>query len=62
MLLTEIDHVAIAVKDLDAGRALAAGIADNEAWKAERPGQVVVSRADLVATVRRIVDAPHTDA
>jgi len=58
----EIAAGQVTVKDLDAGRALAAGIADNEAWKAERPGQVVVPRADLVATVRRIVDAPHTDA
>ena len=58
----EIAAGQVTVKDLDAGRALAAGIADNEAWKAERPGQVVVPRTDLVATVRRIVDAPHTDA
>ena len=58
----EIAAGQVTVKDLDAGRALAAGIADNEAWKAERPGQVVVPRTDLVATVRRIADAPHTDA
>ena len=58
----EIAAGQVTIKDLDAGRALAAGIADNEAWKAERPGQVVVPRTDLVATVRRIVDAPHTDA
>ena len=58
----EIAAGQVTIKDLDAGRALAAGIADNEAWKAERPGQVVVARTDLVATVRRIVDAPHTDA
>ena len=58
----EIAAGQVTIKDLDAGRALAAGIRDNEAWKAERPGQVVVARADLVATVRRIVDAPHTDA
>ena len=43
------------VKDLDAGRAASAGIADNAAWKAERPGQVTVPRAELVATVKRIV-------
>lgn len=58
----EIAAGQVTIKDLDAGRAMAAGIADNEAWKAERPGQVVVARTDLVATVRRIVDAPHTDA
>lgn len=58
----EIAAGQVTIKDLDAGRALAAGIADNEAWKAERPGQVVVARSELVATVRRIADAPHTDA
>ena len=58
----EIATGRVTVKDLDAGRALAAGIADNEAWKAERPGQVVVPRGELVATVRRIADRPHTDA
>ena len=58
----EIAAGQVTIKDLDAGRALAAGIADNEAWKAKRPGQVVVARTDLIATGRRIVDAPHTDA
>ena len=57
----EIAAGQVTIKDLDAGRAMAAGIADNEAWKAERPGQVVVPRDELVATVRRIV-AAHTDA
>jgi histidyl-tRNA synthetase len=45
------------IKDLDLGRALAAGVTDNQAWRAERPGQVTVARSELVATVRRIVDA-----
>jgi histidyl-tRNA synthetase len=58
----EIAAGQVTVKDLDAGRALAAGIVDNEAWKAERPGQVVAARADLVTTVRRIADRAHTDA
>ena len=58
----EIAAGQVTIKDLDAGRALAAGIVDNEAWKAERPGQVTVARSALVATVRRIVDASHTDA
>ena len=58
----EIAAGQVTVKDLDAGRARAAEITDNEAWKAERPGQVVAARADLVATVRRIVDVAHTDA
>jgi len=45
------------VKDLDLGRDLSKGVTDNAAWKAERPGQQTVARADLVATVRKIVDA-----
>ena len=57
----EIAAGQVTIKDLDAGRALAAGIADNEAWKAERPGQVIVPRAALVETVRRIADRPHTE-
>jgi histidyl-tRNA synthetase len=45
------------IKDLDLGRELAAGVTDNAAWRAERPGQVTVPRAELVAAVRKIVDA-----
>jgi histidyl-tRNA synthetase len=45
------------VKDLDLGRALASGVTDNAAWREQRPGQVVVPRAELVATIRRIVEA-----
>ena len=51
----EIAAGQVTIKDLDAGRALAAGVADNEAWRAERPGQQVVPRAELVATIRSIV-------
>jgi len=47
----------VTIKDLDAGRALAAGVADNEAWKAARPGQVTVARSELVQTLRNIIDA-----
>ena len=52
----EIAAGTVTIKDLDAGRALAAATADNAAWKSERPGQVVVPRADLVATVRGIIE------
>jgi histidyl-tRNA synthetase len=45
------------VKDLDLGRDLSKGVTDNAAWKAERPGQQTVAWADLVATVRKIVEA-----
>jgi histidyl-tRNA synthetase len=56
----EIAAGQVTIKDLDAGRALAAGITDNDAWKSERPGQRVAPRADLVATVRAIVEAART--
>ena len=53
----EISAGTATVKDLDAGRAQAAGVADNAAWRAERPGQTTVARADLISTLRRIVDS-----
>ena len=52
----EIAGGLVTIKDLDLGRQLAAGVADNKAWREERPGQVTAARADLVATVRAIVD------
>ncbi len=45
----------VTIKDLDRGRALAGQLADHSAWKSERPGQVVVPRAELIATVRGII-------
>jgi histidyl-tRNA synthetase len=51
----EIAAGQVTVKDLDLGRQLATGVADNEAWRKDRPGQVTAARADLVATVRAIV-------
>ncbi|HUZ11676.1 MAG TPA: histidine--tRNA ligase [Caulobacteraceae bacterium] len=47
----------VTVKDLDLGRRLAAGVADNRVWRAERPGQVTVARSALVAAVRAIAEA-----
>lgn len=44
------------VKDLDLGRELAKGVTDNAAWRAERPGQVTVPRAELVSVIRKILD------
>ena len=52
----EIARGEVTVKDLDLGRALAAGVADNKTWREERPGQVTAPRAALVATVRAIVE------
>lgn len=53
----EIAAGTVTIKDLDAGRAAAAAVSGNEAWKAERPGQLSVERSQLVETVRRIVSA-----
>ncbi|MBB5747208.1 histidine--tRNA ligase [Brevundimonas variabilis] len=53
----ELANGQVTIKDLDVGRALAAGVADNEAWKAARPGQVTVVRSELVQTLRSIIDA-----
>ena len=48
---------AATVKDLDLGREMSRAVTDNAAWKAERPGQQTVARGDLVAAVRKIVEA-----
>jgi histidyl-tRNA synthetase len=45
----------VTVKDLDLGRALAAKVTDNAAWRTERPGQATIPRGDLVAFIRNIV-------
>jgi histidyl-tRNA synthetase len=51
----EIAAGTVTIKDLDLGRELASGVADNAAWKAERPGQQTIPRGDLVAAVRKII-------
>ena len=52
----EIAAGTVTIKDLDAGRQAAQGLADNAAWKAERPGQQTVARDQLVAVVRKIIE------
>jgi histidyl-tRNA synthetase len=47
----------VTVKDLDLGRELAAKVADNAEWRAERPGQQTIPRGELVAALRRILAA-----
>jgi histidyl-tRNA synthetase len=47
----------VTIKDLDLGRELAAGVSDNAAWRAERPGQMTVPRAELVGAIRKILEA-----
>ena len=51
----EIAAGTVTIKDLDAGRMAAQGLADNAAWKAERPGQQTIPRDQLVAAVRKII-------
>jgi histidyl-tRNA synthetase len=53
----ELAAGAVTVKDLDLGRALAAKVSDNAEWRAERPGQQTIPRSELVAALRRILDA-----
>ena len=52
----EIAAGQVTVKDLDLGRELAAAIKGHESYREARPGQVTAPRAELVATVRAIVE------
>jgi histidyl-tRNA synthetase len=47
----------VTLKDMDAGRAKSKQIEDRQEWIEERPGQRVVPRAELVATVRSMLEA-----
>jgi len=58
----EIAAGIVTIKDLDLGRQLSAGVTDNAAWREQRPGQVQVPRAELVAAVKRIVEAQGAGA
>jgi len=53
----EIAAGTVTIKDLDLGRAMAAGVEDNRAWREGRPGQITAPRAEWVDAVRRIVEA-----
>jgi histidyl-tRNA synthetase len=46
----------VQVKDLAAGKAEAAAVADNRAWREERPGQFEAPLDELVAAVRQLLD------
>ena len=46
----------VTIKDIDLGRELARGVTDNTAWREGRPGQLSAPRAELVATVRGILE------
>ncbi len=47
----------VQIKDLAAGKAASAGIADHAAWREERPGQVEVAESDLVGAVQKMLAA-----
>jgi histidyl-tRNA synthetase len=47
----------VTIKDLKAGAEAAKAVTDNEAWRAERPGQFEAPRAEMVARIQRIVGA-----
>jgi histidyl-tRNA synthetase len=51
----EIAAGTVTIKDLDLGRALSGGVADNTAWRADRPGQITAPRATWIDAVREIV-------
>ncbi len=50
----EIAAGKVTIKDLDAGRAAASGLADNAAWKTERPGQITIARDEMTARIHAI--------
>ncbi len=51
----------VQIKDLIEGARQAAAIADHAEYKEARPGQVTVAEADLVAEVRKILDAQKAE-
>jgi histidyl-tRNA synthetase len=51
----EKERGVVQIKDLDLGKKLSERLADNAAWRSERPGQFEVPEADLVAAVTRMV-------
>ncbi|MEW9807704.1 histidine--tRNA ligase [Mesorhizobium sp. ZMM04-5] len=51
----------VQIKDLVEGARQAAAIADHAEYKEARPGQVTVPEADLVAEVRKILDAQKAE-
>jgi histidyl-tRNA synthetase len=51
----------VQIKDMALGEELSKEITDNAEWRASRPAQVSVSEADLVATVRGIIEAQKAE-
>jgi histidyl-tRNA synthetase len=46
----------VQIKDLALGKRLSESLADNTAWREERPGQFEVPEAELVAAVLKMVE------
>lgn len=53
----EREQGVVQIKDLIAGKQAAAGIADNAAWKAARPGQFECPRGDIVGKIIELLAA-----
>jgi len=51
----------VQIKDLIEGKRLSEEITDNAEWREGRPAQVTAKEADLVAEVRKILDAQQKD-
>jgi histidyl-tRNA synthetase len=45
----------VQIKDLVLGKKLSESLADNTAWREERPGQFEVPEAELVAAVKAMI-------
>ncbi|PSH70842.1 histidine--tRNA ligase [Phyllobacterium brassicacearum] len=57
----ERDNGEVQIKDLIEGARLAAEIEDNVTWRESRPAQITVKEIDLVAEVRKILEAQAED-
>jgi histidyl-tRNA synthetase len=53
----EIAKGTVTIKDLEIGAQQAKAIASNEEYREARPGQIEVPRSEMVAAIRRIVEA-----
>jgi histidyl-tRNA synthetase len=51
----------VQIKDMALGEELSKTIADNAEWRESRPAQVTVKEVDLVATVRKVLDAQKAE-
>lgn len=57
----EREEGVVQIKDLEEGKRLSMDIADNQAWREARPAQVTVPTAEIVATVRSILQSQAQD-